>query len=389
MSDKNLLLYLPFDDPDGNKAHDYSAGRNDATLSNGSKFTTNARVGKAVEICGGEIHTSQSIPFDKDFTLSLFVRVSSEKIHWLLNLSDGVIEEDLNITSGTWCFVAFIRNGSQFKVFLDNQCAFNRKISDNPIGLFLDTDTDDIAIDEVRLYESALSDRELIKSQANTDVEYYIDGINFKEYGVYVSSSNGLVGRLAYKDTLTADYNNYHGIARDRKNRRYKERTISLQCFIEAKSRSLFVSRMNEFLSLFDGDYSHRLTVEYDGIAKPLVYQVDLNNEVDPDKKWGCSNNDTMIGKFTLKLVEDEPVKKVLRHISNKSQSEITITVTTNKLLNIYWGDGTHTFNIGGNNTTIKHTYAKPGDYIVIITGVIEDIEAFTTNAIVVWDLLK
>jgi len=33
MVDKNLLLYLPFDDPDGSKAYDYSAGRHDATLS--------------------------------------------------------------------------------------------------------------------------------------------------------------------------------------------------------------------------------------------------------------------------------------------------------------------------------------------------------------------
>lgn len=33
MIDKNLVLYLPFDDPDGNKAYDYSYNRSDATLS--------------------------------------------------------------------------------------------------------------------------------------------------------------------------------------------------------------------------------------------------------------------------------------------------------------------------------------------------------------------
>lgn len=32
MVDKNLKLYLPFDDPDGNKAYDFSTSRADAIL---------------------------------------------------------------------------------------------------------------------------------------------------------------------------------------------------------------------------------------------------------------------------------------------------------------------------------------------------------------------
>ena len=44
MVDKNLILYLPFDDPDGNKAYDYSASRADAALSDGATFTKNAKI---------------------------------------------------------------------------------------------------------------------------------------------------------------------------------------------------------------------------------------------------------------------------------------------------------------------------------------------------------
>jgi hypothetical protein len=96
-----------------------------------------------------------------------------------------------------------------------------------------------------------------------------------------------------------------------------------------------------------------------------------------------------MVGKFTLKLTEDEPVKKVLRHISVTNNSKATITVSTYKLLNIYWGDGSHTFNVGGHNTTVEHTYTSPGEYDIVVTGVIEDIEQFETNAITIWELLK
>lgn len=141
--------------------------------------------------------------------------------------------------------------------------------------------------------------------------------------------------------------------------------------------------------ALFDGDGTHRLTVEYDGKAKPLVYEVDLLDEAAVDKKWGTYNNELMVGKFTLKLTEDEPVKKVLRHISGSNNSKATIKVSTYKLLNIYWGDGTHTYNVGGNDTTVEHTYALPGQYDIVVTGVIEDIEKFETNAILIWELLK
>lgn len=394
MVDKNLLLYLPFDDTDGSKAYDYSAGRHDATLSGGAVFTRQAKIGKALDLCGGEVSTEQAIPFTSDFTLTLYVKIATNRLGWLLNLPgiENFKEQWLDVVPGEWHFVAFVRNDSILKVFLNSECVYVGTLSANPTGLSLSTDellTTTATLDEVQLFNVAKTEKEILKMQADTDVEYYIDGVNLKDYGVYVSASDGLVGRLAQKESLSVDYDNYHGIVRDRKRKRFKERVITLQCFVEAGSRSAFVEWRNNFFALFDGDHTHRLKVEYDGKAKPLVYEVDLLNEAPIDKKWGSYNNEIMVGKFTLKLTEDEPVKKVLRHISNTDNSTATITVSTYKLLNIYWGDGTHTFNVGGNNTTVEHTYTSPGEFDIVVTGVIEDIEQFETNAITVWELLK
>ena len=394
MVDKNLILYLPFDDPDGSKAYDYSAGRHDATLSGGAMFTKQAKAGKALDLCGGEVNTEQNIPFTGDFTVSLYVQIQQRRLGWLLNLPgiEQHKEQWVDVVPGEWYFISFVRSGSTFKVFLNADCTYVGNLAANPTGLALCTEellTTTAKLDEVRVFNVAKTEKEILKMQANNDVEYYVDGHNFKDYGVYVSASDGLVGRLAQKESLSVDYDNYHGVVRDRKRKRFKERTISLKCFIEASSRSAFVEWLNRFLALFDGDHTRRLTVEYDGKAKPLVYEVDLLDDVAVDKKWGSYNEELMVGTFTLKLTEDEPVKKVLRHISNNNNSRATITVSTYKYLNIYWGDGTHTFNVGGNDTTVEHTYALPGEYDIIVTGVIEDIEKFETNAIMVWELLK
>lgn len=394
MVDKNLLLYLPFDDPDGSKAYDHSAGRHDATLSDGAELTKIAKTGKALALNGGECITAQAIPFSSDFTVCAYVKIATTRLGWLLNLLgvENYCEQWLDVAPEMWYFIAFVRSGSTFKVFLNSECVYVGTFSGTPIGLSLSTDellTTTASVDELQVFNVAKTEKQILKMQADTDVEYYIDGVNFKDYGVYVSASDGLVGRLARKEALTVDYDNYHGVVRDRKRKRFKEREITLQCFIEATSRSAFVEWQSRFFALFDGDGTHRLTVEYDGKAKPLVYEVDLLDEAAVDKKWGTYNNELMVSKFTLKLTEDEPVKKVLRHISGSNNSKATIKVSTYKLLNIYWGDGTHTYNVGGNDTTVEHTYALPGQYDIVVTGVIEDIEKFETNAILIWELLK
>ena len=105
------------------------------------------------------------------------------------------------------------------------------------------------------------------------------------------------------------------------------------------------------------------------------------------DKKW---RDDIMIGTFSLKLREPEPVKRVLKHIVvNEASKTCSITLSSDRYFNIYWGDGSVDYDCGGGeNITISHTYATNGDYYPIITGVIDGITQFTTNAIIVWNEL-
>lgn len=395
MIDKNLILYLPFDDPDGEKAYDYSQSRADAILSEGASFSRDAQQGKSLALNGtGECVTSKSIPLSSSFTLTMYVKPSHKKLGWILNLPgiNQYLEQWLDVVPGEWIFLAFVKVGEAFTVYLNHNKVYTGVMAEQPVGFSLNDPNLDgctAQIDEVKLYNVEKTAREIFQMLKESDVEYYIDGWNFKDFGVYVAESNGLVGRLARKEALQVEWDSYHGTVRDKKRPRYKERTIELDCFIEASSRSAYVEWVSLFFNQFDKEGNHRLKVEYSGTTKPLVYEVEMLEDADPQKQWGKYDRDLMVGKFKIRLVEDEPVKKVLRHIGATANTTAQITVTSSKLLNIYWGDGTHTYNVSGTDKEITHTYAEAGEYDIVITGVIEDITNLSTNAIVVWDILK
>lgn len=392
--DTNLKLYLPFDDPDGSVAADFSTNRNDATLSDGAGFSKDAMRGKSLSLNGGEAQTDYAIPFSSDFTVSMFICPKENKLGWLLNFSgvDNYKEQWLDVLAGTWYFLAFVRNGSSFRVYLDGQCVAAEMLSANPVGLSVNEPgfaESQSLLDDFKVFNKALTAKELLTMQRETDVEYYINGKNFKTFGVEVSDSSGIVGQLEKKDGLTVDWDDYHGKVRDTSRPRYKERTIQLSCFIEGVGRSEFLGRLQEFLAEFDTSGTQRLKVEYDGPAKPLVFEVFQKKAADVTKKWVRYNRELMVGTFKLELEEDEPVKRVLRYVAAQAESQVSVGFTSNRMLSIYWGDGTRTVNVSGSSQTVTHTYAQAGEYDIIIAGVIEDITSFTTNAILVWDKLK
>ena len=153
--------------------------------------------------------------------------------------------------------------------------------------------------------------------EEKSDVGYYVNGRDFKEFGVYVSSSKGLMGLLERKEGLQEDWGSRHGLMRSTSQTpRYRERTMTLECFIEAYSRANFVEQLNGFLEQFRGKGTKRLLVQYSGTTKPLVYEVIQQTSVDPDKEWSKYNQGLMVGTFTLTLVEDDPVKMVLRQMA-------------------------------------------------------------------------
>lgn len=396
MIEKNLILYLPFDDPDGGSvAYDYSESRADAVLSGGAGFSRNAKKGKALALNEGEAVSSVAIPFSSDFTLSLFVMPTSARLGWLLNLPgiDNYLEQWLDVVPGQWVSLIFQKKESRFHVYQDFVEVYSEVVADTPVGFSINEERlvegTDTLIDEVTLYDEAIAITDVIKEQKSTsDVEYYINGMNFKDFGVYVSKSNGLVGQLARKEGATAEYDTYHGLARDLNYLRYKERTVTLECFIEATSRSMFVEWMDHFFEQFRKRGTQRLRVEYNGSTKPLVYEVTMQEGSDPEKTWGRYNEELMVGTFTLTLVEDDPVKMVLRHIAKDAGSETSFKVTTPRRLTVAWGDGTFTQKVIGSDVEVAHTYEAKGTYDIIIAGVVEDITDIETSDIVVWQRL-
>lgn len=221
-------------------------------------------------------------------------------------------------------------------------------------------------------------------------VKYYINGTAFDSYGVYVSASDGLLGVPAVKTAYTQEWNNYHGTIPYADKVYYKPRTIKLQCFIFAASRSAFVDAVQTFVRAFNrnratGDSrTDRLLVDItpdkaEPNKKMLAYEVALNAEADMRKVFREGRN---VGTFTLTLTEYEPCKRILCHkVTTPATDTASLTVTTSKLLNIYWGDGKADYDVTGTSVAKTHTYAAAGTYYIIICGCIDEISAFTLNS--------
>jgi hypothetical protein len=124
------------------------------------------------------------------------------------------------------------------------------------------------------------------------------------------------------------------------------------------------------------------MTLTADGGYRPF-------NEADKPEGFAiCDVGMTLEIEYSTANVTDTDAE-LITCLGTLQNGKATITVTSSKLLNIYWGDGTHTYDVSGSEQTIEHTYVTPGEYEIIVSGVIEDIEKFETNAIVIWELLK
>lgn len=217
------------------------------------------------------------------------------------------------------------------------------------------------------------------------EVKYHLDGIDFKDYSVYVSSSDGLLSKPKLKKLPTQDWETYHGSSVFLEKKYYDIRTIKLQCFIVAADALDLINKSNVFLKLFDKPFSSRLSVSVDS-SEPLVYEVYCEEAIDIEKTW---KDGQMIGSFQLSLKEPEPLKKVIKKArTGDSDKTLSITFTSAKMINVYWGDGTHSFDVYGTNRTITHNYTTNGIFYAVITGNIDEIASLTTNGNIVWSKL-
>jgi len=216
------------------------------------------------------------------------------------------------------------------------------------------------------------------------NIVYKLDGVDFATYGVHISASDGLLSKPNFKKPNSHSWPEYHGEVVDLGKRVYDPRVIQLDCFILADSKELFLTKCNTFLSVFEKSRTLRLSVTVDP-AKPLLYEVYLDGELDIKKIW---NDGQMTGQFTIKLREPEPVKRVIKFTAATGAMQASLTITSSKLLNIYWGDGSHTFDVSGTSQVVTHNYTAKGDYYIVLTGNIDEITALTHNGTLVWSKL-
>ena len=166
------------------------------------------------------------------------------------------------------------------------------------------------------------------------EVKYSINGKYFKDYGIYVSSSLGLLDALKRKPIKTYDWPEYHGESLDLSNAKYEAREIVLNCFVTGDNyEEMFINFRNIVMSEFQKSGTQRLLVEAFGL-KALPYEVYLIDDVKLLKEF---KNSKTVGVFQLKLIEPNPIKKVLYLVGNTLNLSYNSTSETE----IFFNDGT------------------------------------------------
>lgn len=196
-------------------------------------------------------------------------------------------------------------------------------------------------------------------------VGYYINGLTFDSLNVHVSASKGLLDKLKLKEPQKYAWTEEHGEHVDLTKPRFEAREITLECFITASSSVDFITKINAFWSQFEGAGTKRLMVIIDP-AKPLVYEVYVPDSIDVDKEW---NDADMVGTFSLKLREPEPVKKVIKFTASsvltpvdkaKLRAEWTDIVAEKSYCNQY----ASVYSITTENTTYNSAFQALATYL-------------------------
>ncbi len=399
VTEQNIILNLPLDEAEGSTiAYDYSSGRHDATVTD-ADFES-GKQGNCLHFDGtgkAEIE-ADVINMSGDFTVLAWVKVpefedgvTGLRIGLFCNTSqqeEGYRELWVNMPLETWGFFVIKKEGDVIGLYLDTQLMGTIELPATltGFGLLQDIYSTEYAvadIDEVRAYNLALTDEDIneILNEVK-QLEYFIDGVNFKDYGIRVESSQGIIDLLSLKTVPTIDNDNYHGEMVDLSEKRYQPREITLNCWLKASGKMDYFDRLKKLYAHFEKEGTARLMCSIHP-TKPLVYDVYCPEGVPQEKRW---HDELMIGTFVLKVREPDPVKRVVRFQSAGNANTATLSFDSPKICTVSWGDG-ETETVHG-QCTLSHTYTKNDIYYIIVGGVIEEIENFTTNGIVVWQRL-
>ena len=403
-TENNVILNLPFDEASGSQvAYDYAQNRHDATVTD-CTFVT-GKQGNCIHFDGnGHADIDNDVVrLSGNFTIIAWIKAgkyedgcTARRVGLFCNTDqvEGYSESWIDIEPDSWGYYAVRKQGNAVSIYLDTQLIDSFILPTTLTGVALvqdiyGTENGYGDLDELKIYDVALSEAEIAEELNNiSQLEYFLGGVSFNDLDLHVESSTGVLDLPKLKAPTSVDWADYHGEVIDLSEKRYQAREITLNCWLRAKGKMDFTERVNRVYDILRQDGTQRLMISIHP-TKPLVYEVYCEDGVAPSKRW---HDDKMIGTFSLKLKEPDPVKRVIRHQRmNYATSELKIELKSDKMITIYWGDGEVTADVYGDCTgdnAIKHTYADNGIYYAIVGGVIEEITEFSTNGIVVWNKL-
>jgi len=150
---------------------------------------------------------------------------------------------------------------------------------------------------------------------------YSLNGKYFKDYGVIISTSDGLFDGLKPKKQNTYDWPEYSGINADiTQQKRFETRKFTLTGFVKGTDWNDMLNKFWEVFGDLNNPGRQRLLVDPFGI-KTLVYDVTLEDTIDIKKSF---RDGVSYATFTIKLVEQKPIKKIL--YTDKSSLELSFT---------------------------------------------------------------
>ena len=132
-------------------------------------------------------------------------------------------------------------------------------------------------------------------------IDYYFNSNKFRDYGVIVSGSKGIIGLPPRRKPNIFDYPDESGNVPDLVSVLYDVRTIELSCFMVAASAAAINTQYLNFTKMLN--VSGIKTLQVSGGGFTLSFQVYISEISNIDKKW---RDDEMYGTFTLKFIEPD-----------------------------------------------------------------------------------
>lgn len=197
-------------------------------------------------------------------------------------------------------------------------------------------------------------------------INYYINGVSLRDYGVFVSKAKGLLSIPDRKNGISHSFDNEHGISCVVSDY-VKERKITLTCFTDKLANGAILSAIENLKRVLYGLGMFQLNVDIEGSAKMLDYWVYCSGPMDINIDYDGIKS---MATFNIVMTEPCPMKKVfvLTTNSNDQELEVEFQSGSDKFYSIVWGDGatTEDLTIGDFPT---HTYAEAGTYRMMIVG--------------------